>query len=86
MYSASPSGIFSKAEFKEESEVAPKLATWETLYQRELELAVTHPPSNGFQQMIMWTKQGKLWHFPIDNEQGMINLFNTCLNTLTDIL
>ena len=74
MYGGKPSGIFSKAEFKEESAVLPKLATWETLYQRELELAITHPPANGFQQMIMWTKQGKLWRFPIDNEQGIVNL------------
>lgn len=41
------------------------------LYEKELELAVTHPPANGFQQMIQWTKQGKVWQFPIDNEQGI---------------
>jgi small subunit ribosomal protein S31 len=40
------------------------------LYQKELELLATQPPSNGFQQMILWTKQGKVWQFPIDNEQG----------------
>jgi small subunit ribosomal protein S31 len=28
------------------------------------------PPSNAFEEMIQWTKEGKLWHFPIDNEQG----------------
>lgn len=45
--------------------------TWEKLYQRELKLAVTHPPTNYFQEIIQWTEQGKLWKFPIDNEQGM---------------
>ncbi|XP_064628604.1 small ribosomal subunit protein mS31-like [Lineus longissimus] len=28
------------------------------------------PPANAFEEMIQWTKEGKLWHFPIDNEQG----------------
>lgn len=44
--------------------------TWINLQNRDLRLAVTHPPANYFQQMILWTEQGKLWKFPIDNEQG----------------
>jgi len=28
------------------------------------------PPSNAFEEMIRWTQEGKLWTFPIDNEQG----------------
>lgn len=48
----------------------PKLETWQQLQDRELRLAVTHPPANYFQQMILWTEQGKIWKFPIDNEQG----------------
>lgn len=47
-----------------------ELATWSALQQRELNLAVTHPPSNHFQKMALWTEQGKLWKFPINNEQG----------------
>lgn len=31
------------------------------------------PVSNAFEEQIRWTKEGKLWKFPIDNEQGMIN-------------
>ncbi|KAK5640503.1 hypothetical protein RI129_011314 [Pyrocoelia pectoralis] len=46
-------------------------STWRTLQKRELELSVTHPPANYFQQMILWTKQGKIWKFPIDNEQDL---------------
>nr|SVE79444.1 EOG090X04UC [Daphnia magna] len=71
IYGAQPSGIFSKAHFIEESSAVSGLATWDMLYEKELELAVTHPPANGFQQMIQWTKQGKVWQFPIDNEQGL---------------
>lgn len=47
------------------------LKTWKQLQDRELRLAVTHPPSNYFQKMALWTEQGKLWKFPIDNEQGL---------------
>ena len=25
---------------------------------------------NALEEMILHTKQGKLWHFPVDNEQG----------------
>lgn len=73
VYGADPSGIFRNAKFNEDSRTVSKLTTWEMLYQRELELLATQPPSNGFQQMILWTKQGKVWQFPIDNEQGTLS-------------
>lgn len=63
-------GIFNMdrlAEFQS----GPRLSTWSNLHAKELKLSVTHPPSNIFEQMILWTDQGKLWHFPINNEQGM---------------
>lgn len=47
------------------------LNIYDKLQQRELKLAVMHPPSNYFQKMALWTNQGKLWKFPIDNEQGL---------------
>ncbi|XP_020294200.1 28S ribosomal protein S31, mitochondrial [Pseudomyrmex gracilis] len=49
----------------------PELKTWRELEQRELKAMTTYPPANIFQEMILWTEQGKLWKFPIDNEQGM---------------
>ncbi|KAG5890104.1 hypothetical protein JTB14_026475 [Gonioctena quinquepunctata] len=49
----------------------PGNETWRALFEHDLKLAVTHPPANYFQQMILWTEQGKLWKFPIDNEQGL---------------
>jgi len=33
------------------------------------------PPSNAFEEMMRWTEEGKLWTFPIDNEQGTTALF-----------
>ncbi|XP_014473064.1 PREDICTED: 28S ribosomal protein S31, mitochondrial [Dinoponera quadriceps] len=49
----------------------PELKMWAALEQRELKALTTYSPANVFQEMILWTEQGKLWKFPIDNEQGM---------------
>jgi len=62
--------IFENVQF-EESETTGQMKTWKKLYQRELQLSIASPPANGFQQMIQWTRQGKLWQFPINNEQGL---------------
>lgn len=62
-------GIFTNAD---KLEVSTQTKTWEKLQNRDLRLAVTHPPSNYFQQMILWTEEGKIWKFPIDNEQGIV--------------
>uniref|UniRef100_A0A1B6IPQ4 Small ribosomal subunit protein mS31 n=1 Tax=Homalodisca liturata TaxID=320908 RepID=A0A1B6IPQ4_9HEMI len=48
-----------------------ELQTWRLCAARDLRLTVTHPPTNIYEQMIQWTDQGMLWHFPIDNEQGL---------------
>ena len=76
LYSMKQSDFFKKMEFDAE-DTSPKLPNWERLFQKELELAVTHPPThpNGFEQMIQWTRQGKLWHFPINNQQGLIYIY-----------
>nr|CAG4650102.1 EOG090X04UC [Sida crystallina] len=66
-----PFGIFKDSKFTEGASSGAKLTTWDMLTERELRLAVSQPPANGFQQMINWTKQGKLWQFPINNEQGL---------------
>ncbi|CAG9864728.1 unnamed protein product [Phyllotreta striolata] len=66
LLSSAPLGIFTNKDLKDK-----RLDTWQKLYQNELKLAVTHPPANYFQEMILWTEQGKLWKFPIDNEQGL---------------
>lgn len=51
----------------------PELKTWAALEQKELKALTTYSPANVFQEMILWTEQGKLWKFPIDNEQGLIS-------------
>jgi hypothetical protein len=32
-------------------------------------------PLNGFEEAIQYTNEGKLWNFPIDNEQGLNFIF-----------
>ncbi|XP_065349261.1 small ribosomal subunit protein mS31 [Cloeon dipterum] len=63
-----PLGIFSDPASLRKAE--PLLPIWEQMHQRDLQLAVMYPPSNIYEEMISWTNQGKLWKFPIDNEQG----------------
>jgi small subunit ribosomal protein S31 len=73
IFGGEPLGIFKTPESQADktSDVPPEVTTWQRLEARELRLAVTHPPSNIFEEMIHWTEQGKLWHFPINNEQGL---------------
>ncbi|XP_023949761.1 28S ribosomal protein S31, mitochondrial [Bicyclus anynana] len=67
IFSGEPLGIFKPQQVN----YGTKLDVWEQLNQRELMLATSQPPANYFQKMIVWTEQGKVWKFPIDNEQGM---------------
>jgi small subunit ribosomal protein S31 len=65
LFGSQPLNIFAKANDKPDI-----CATWANLQARELKLAITHPPRNYFEKMALWTEQGKVWKFPIDNEQG----------------
>lgn len=60
--------LFKEAIFKD---IPTFCNTWEYLEKRELKITITHPPANHFEQMILWTDQGKLWKFPINNEQDI---------------
>ncbi|XP_049804021.1 28S ribosomal protein S31, mitochondrial isoform X1 [Schistocerca nitens] len=70
LFGAEPLGIF-KVDATKTAQPSFDLETWTKLQQRELRLAVLHPPKNIFEEMILWTEQGKLWKFPVDNEQGL---------------
>jgi len=65
-----PLGIFDKNDFKD---VEPKvvLETWQKSLDRELRIKATLPPRNLLEDMANMTEKGVLWHFPIDNEQGI---------------
>jgi len=73
LWNGKPSQIFENMNVV--SSNIPELKTWAALEQRELKALTTCPPANIFQELILWTEQGKLWKFPIDNEQGF---YYTC--------
>lgn len=45
---------------------------WDKLQNRELEMMRSKAPENVFDELIQWTEEGKIWNFPIDNEQGTL--------------
>lgn len=72
LFGESPIGIF-PADYKSTAKDDPvNIPTWRRLVNEEIKFTVTHPPKNYFEEMIQWTEQGKLWLFPIDNEQGIV--------------
>ncbi|XP_034966104.1 small ribosomal subunit protein mS31 isoform X3 [Zootoca vivipara] len=50
--------------------VAPP-TLWDLELAKEIEAVRQKGPQNGFEEMIQWTKEGKLWEFPINNEAGL---------------
>lgn len=50
------------------TEAAPSL--WDVEFAKQLAAVTEQPFENGFEEMIQWTKEGKLWEFPINNEAG----------------
>jgi len=69
LLSGTPLGIFTEP--MEQSADKDHLKTWRACQQRELRILSTPSPRNALEEMILQTKQGKLWHFPVDNEQGL---------------
>ncbi|XP_063284990.1 small ribosomal subunit protein mS31 isoform X2 [Pelobates fuscus] len=46
------------------------LSLWDLELANQIATTCEQPPRNGFEEMIQWTKERKLWTFPIDNETG----------------
>jgi len=68
-----PLGIFSGPMAQKDADAGDKqISFWRACHKRELSVLSTPPPRNALEEMILQTKQGKLWHFPVDNEQGLI--------------
>uniref|UniRef100_A0A674JD05 Small ribosomal subunit protein mS31 n=1 Tax=Terrapene triunguis TaxID=2587831 RepID=A0A674JD05_9SAUR len=44
---------------------------WDLEFANQIAAVNQKPPRNGFEEMIQWTKEGKLWEFPINNEAGI---------------
>ena len=69
LFGAEPLNIFTTDEENKKGPPAESVI-WDFLQRRDIKLSVTHPPANIYEQLILWTEQGKIWKFPIDNEQG----------------
>ncbi|XP_011756718.3 small ribosomal subunit protein mS31 isoform X3 [Macaca nemestrina] len=50
-----------------ETDASPSL--WDVEFAKQL-ATVDGQLQNGFEELIQWTKEGKLWEFPINNEAG----------------
>ncbi|XP_067295185.1 28S ribosomal protein S31, mitochondrial [Pseudorasbora parva] len=44
---------------------------WDINLANQIVQATNQIPRNGFEEMIQWTKEGKLWQYPINNEAGL---------------
>uniref|UniRef100_A0A8C9Q1F7 Small ribosomal subunit protein mS31 n=1 Tax=Spermophilus dauricus TaxID=99837 RepID=A0A8C9Q1F7_SPEDA len=51
-----------------DTETSPSI--WDVEFAKQLAAVNEQPYQNGFEEMIQWTKEGKLWEFPINNEAG----------------
>ena len=71
LFGSKPLGIFTDAtQLKDSTDLLP---TWSYLQEQALKLQVAHPPANYFDKIATWTEQGKVWRFPIDNEQDWLD-------------
>lgn len=68
VFGGKPIGIFESVENLQSKEDTLKI--WRKLEQHDLRLRMSMAPRNYFEKMAYWTEEGKIWHFPIDNEQG----------------
>lgn len=43
---------------------------WDIDFANQLSSVTNQMPRNGLEEMIQWTKDGKMWQYPINNEDG----------------
>ncbi|KAG9281545.1 28S ribosomal protein S31, mitochondrial [Astyanax mexicanus] len=56
---------------KTDNELAAGPSLWDADLASRISKALNNQPRNGFEEMIQWTREGKMWQYPIDNEAGM---------------
>ncbi|XP_041808673.1 28S ribosomal protein S31, mitochondrial [Chelmon rostratus] len=44
---------------------------WDMEFAHQLSLSTNQMPCNILEEMIQWTKEGKMWQYPINNEAGL---------------
>lgn len=64
--------IFSPITDEKGVESAPARPTlWDMDFAYQLSQSTNQMPRNGLEEMIQWTKEGKMWQYPINNEAGL---------------
>lgn len=71
VFGGTPLDIFEVGKLIEHQD---SLNTWGKLKRHEFRLNMLYAPRNYFEKMAYWTEEGKIWKFPIDNEQGKYEL------------
>ncbi|XP_026854264.2 28S ribosomal protein S31, mitochondrial [Electrophorus electricus] len=56
---------------EKDTDLATRPTLWDIDLANQIAQAVNNIPRNGFEEMIQWTREGKLWQYPINNEAGM---------------
>ncbi|XP_036436698.1 28S ribosomal protein S31, mitochondrial [Colossoma macropomum] len=59
------------AEQETDTDLAAGPTLWDADLANQIVQVVNQRPRNGFEEMIQWTREGKLWQYPINNEAGM---------------
>ncbi|XP_060768672.1 28S ribosomal protein S31, mitochondrial [Neoarius graeffei] len=70
-FTAKRLNIFSAADQNTQSDLVVGPSLWDSDLANQIVRAVNQRPRNGFEEMIQWTREGKLWSYPIDNQAGM---------------
>ncbi|KAG8008120.1 28S ribosomal protein S31 [Nibea albiflora] len=52
-------------------ESAARPTLWDVEFAYQVSQAANQMPRNGLEEMIQWTKEGKMWEYPINNEAGL---------------
>lgn len=72
LFSGKRLNIFSSTPDQDEAESAVARPTlWDMDFANQLSLSINQTPRNGLEEMIQWTKEGRLWQYPINNEIGL---------------
>ncbi|XP_034034494.1 28S ribosomal protein S31, mitochondrial [Thalassophryne amazonica] len=70
LFSRTRLNIFSVTDEGVDSAIAcPTL--WDLDFAHQLSQSVNQKPRNRLEEMIQWTKEGKLWQYPVNNEAGL---------------
>ncbi|KAI0988578.1 hypothetical protein GJ496_011414 [Pomphorhynchus laevis] len=69
--SGQPLNIFNND--KSPGEKYEQLAFWKAFDEYKIDILNKTKPNNSWEELIELTNEGKIWHFPINNEQGVDN-------------